>query len=75
MIIEFCNKKFYNNELIILSDIKSDRKPLMVYKTIAGNLAINNLNQRQIDVIKEGHKEMIEVYEKTVEKALQYLES
>ena len=53
MIIEFCNKKFYNNELIILSDIKSDRKPLMVYKTVAGNLAINNLNQRQIDVIKE----------------------
>lgn len=53
MIIEFCNKKFYNNELIILSDVKSDRKPLMVYKTIAGNLAINNLNQRQIDVIKK----------------------
>ena len=53
MIIEFCNKKFYNNELIILSEIKSERKPLIVYKTIAGNLAINNLNQRQIDVIKE----------------------
>ena len=53
LIIEFCNKKFYNNELIILSDIKSDRKPLLVYKTVAGNLAINNLNQRQIDVIKK----------------------
>ncbi len=53
MIIEFCNKKFYNNELLILSDIKTDRKPLLVYKTIAGNLAYNNLNQRQIDVIKE----------------------
>lgn len=53
MIIEFCNKKFYNNELIILSDIKTDRKPLLVYKTIAGNLAYNNINQRQIDVIKE----------------------
>lgn len=52
-IIEFCNKKFYNNELIILSDIKTDRKPLLVYKTIAGNLAFNNLNQRQIDVIKK----------------------
>ena len=52
LIIEFCNKKFYNNELIILSDIKSNRKPLLVYKTVAGNLAINNLNQRQIDVIK-----------------------
>lgn len=52
LIIEFCNKKFYNNELIILSDIKSNRKPLLVYKTVAGNLAINNLNQCQIDVIK-----------------------
>ncbi len=51
-IIEFCNKKFYNNELIILSDIKSDRMPLIVYKTVAGNHTRNNINQRQIDVIK-----------------------
>ncbi len=51
-IIEFCNKKFYNNELIILSDIKSDRPPLIVYKTVAGNHTRNNINQRQIDVIK-----------------------
>lgn len=51
-IIEFCNKKFYNNELIILSNIKSDKKPLIVYKTIAGNHSRDNVNQRQIDVIK-----------------------
>lgn len=51
-IIEFCNKKFYNNELIILSNIKSDKKPLIVYKTVAGNLSRDNVNQRQIDVIK-----------------------
>lgn len=51
-IIEFCNKKFYNNELIILSNIQSDKKPLMVYKTVAGNHSRNNVNQRQIDVIK-----------------------
>ena len=51
-IIEFCNKKFYNNELIILSNIKSDRKPLIVYKTVAGNHSRGNVNQRQIDVIK-----------------------
>ncbi len=51
-IIEFCNKKFYNNELIILSNITSDKKPLMVYKTVAGNHSRNNVNQRQIDVIK-----------------------
>ena len=51
-IIEFCNKKFYNNELIILSNIISDKKPLMVYKTVAGNHSRDNVNQRQIDVIK-----------------------
>lgn len=51
-IIEFCNKKFYNNELIILSNIKSDKNPLMVYKTVAGNHSRDNVNQRQIDVIK-----------------------
>lgn len=50
-IIQFCNKKFYNNELIILSDIKSSRTPLLVYKTVKGNLARNNYNQRQIDMI------------------------
>lgn len=51
-IIEFCNKKFYNNELIILSKIQSDKKPLIVYKTVAGNHTRDNVNQRQIDVIK-----------------------
>lgn len=51
-IIEFCNKKFYNNELIILSNIASDKKPLIVYKTVAGNHSRDNINQRQIDVIK-----------------------
>lgn len=51
-IIEFCNKKFYNNQLVILSNIDSNKKPLMVYKTAKGNQAANNINQRQIDVIK-----------------------
>ena len=51
-IIEFCNQKFYNNQLIILTEPKSDRKPLMVYKTVPGNHARQNMNQRQIDMIK-----------------------
>ena len=38
-IINFCNQKFYNNQLIILTDAKSDRQPLMVYKTVPGNHA------------------------------------
>jgi very-short-patch-repair endonuclease len=52
-IIEFCNQKFYNNQLIILTEPKSNRQPLLVYKTVAGNLARNHVNQRQIDMIKQ----------------------
>jgi len=50
-IIEFCNKKFYNNQLVILSSPKTDKAPLVVYKTVEGNHARDHINQRQIDVI------------------------
>ena len=52
-IIEFCNKKFYNDQLIILTESKNNREPLVVYKTVEGNHARNRMNQRQIDMIKE----------------------
>jgi len=51
-IIEFCNQKFYNGQLIILTEQKSERTPLIVYKTVEGNHARNNVNQREIDVIR-----------------------
>lgn len=51
-IIEFCNKKFYDNQLIILSESTSNRQPLIVYKTAQGNHARERMNQRQIDIIK-----------------------
>lgn len=51
-IIEFCNKKFYDGELIVLTEDEGDREPLLVYKTVAGNHARNRVNKRQIDVIK-----------------------
>ena len=52
-IIEFCNKKFYDNKLIILTEPKNEREPLILYKTIEGNHERNRVNQRQIDVIKD----------------------
>jgi hypothetical protein len=52
-IIEFCNKKFYDGQLIILTEPKNtEREPLMVYRTVEGNHERVRLNQRQIDVIK-----------------------
>lgn len=50
-IIEFCNQKFYNNQLIIHTESTNEREPLIVYKTTAGNHAREKTNQRQIDMI------------------------
>lgn len=50
-IIEFCSRKFYNSELIVLTEPRSDRQPLVVYQTADGNHARDHTNQRQIDVI------------------------
>ena len=52
-IIGFCNQKFYNNELIILTDEQESNKPLVLYKTAKGNHARGKFNQRQIDVVFE----------------------
>jgi len=52
-IIEFCNKKFYDNQLIVLTEYTDKRQPLVVYKTSQGNHARERMNQRQIDIIKQ----------------------
>ena len=52
-IIEFCNQKFYDNQLIIFTEAKNERQPLIVYKTVSGNHNRLRMNQRQIDVIRD----------------------
>ena len=52
-IIGFCNQKFYNNELIVLTEDNGRENPLVAYKTAMGNHARGTYNQRQIDVILE----------------------
>ena len=51
-IIGFCNKKFYNNELIVLTKFKNENESsLVLFNTVEGNHARGKYNQRQIDVI------------------------
>jgi len=50
-IIGFCNQKFYNDELIIMSEDHGETDVLSVFKSVVGNHRRDNLNQRQIDVI------------------------
>jgi superfamily I DNA and/or RNA helicase/very-short-patch-repair endonuclease len=51
-IIGFCNKMFYDNQLIILTpETKDSCDPLKLYETVKGNHARDDhINQRQIDV-------------------------
>lgn len=52
-IINFCNKKFYNNELVIMSDDNNENDVIKVIKTKMGNHARGLSNQRQVDEIKK----------------------
>ena len=50
-IIEFCNKKFYHDELAIMTQDDGEDNVLKVIMTIEGNHCRGRYNQREIDVI------------------------
>lgn len=50
-IIDFCNQRFYNGELIAMTSDNNEGKVLQVIKTVPGNHARGHFNQREIDVI------------------------
>ncbi|MDO7787365.1 AAA domain-containing protein [Desulforamulus aquiferis] len=60
-IIEFCNKKYYDGELIPYTNTKLAEWPLVLYKTVEGNHMRRvtrgekkgNYNQRELDVTVE----------------------
>lgn len=52
-IIGFCNEKFYNNELIIMTQDHSEQDTLALIETNVGNHRRGHINQRQIDVMVE----------------------
>lgn len=53
LIIGFCNKMFYDNELICMTKNKGEENVLRVFRTVPGNHAREKSNQRECDVIKE----------------------
>lgn len=51
-IINFCNQKFYNGELVIMTEDHGEEDVLSVVKTVVGNHDRKHYNQRQIDIIQ-----------------------
>lgn len=50
-IINFCNKKFYNNQLVIMTNDNGEKDVIKVIKTVKGNLSRDKANERQVDEI------------------------
>lgn len=49
-IIGFCNQKFYQNQLIIMTEDHDEPDTLRVFRTVEGQHHRGHINQRQIDV-------------------------
>lgn len=50
---EYCNKQFYNDELLPMTQDSQDSDVLKVIQTVKGNHARGHINERQIEVIKQ----------------------
>ena len=65
-IINYCNKKFYRGQLIIMTESKENDKALTIYRashSVQGNM---QLNFRQIEVIKDEVVEDLKLAQKDV---------
>ena len=51
-IINFCNQKFYDGQLIVMTKDQGEADALSLYRTPQGNHARGHVNQREIDVIQ-----------------------
>lgn len=51
-IINFCNQKFYGNQLIVMTEDHPEPNVLSMYYTPSGHHARGHMNQREIDVIR-----------------------
>ena len=52
-IIQFCNQKFYHNQLLVMTEDRGEPDVLKVYTTVPGSHERERLNQRQIDEITQ----------------------
>lgn len=50
-IIEFCNQKFYNGELVAITLDNGEKDVISIIKTVKGNHAADHVNYRQIKAI------------------------
>lgn len=63
LIIGFCNKQFYNNQLVIMTKRESEEKPLSIIRSAKGNHARGTHNRRQAEEVIDIVKDLVSRYE------------
>ena len=63
LIIGFCNKQFYNSQLITMTQRDSEDNPLSIIRSVKGNHARGTQNRRQAEDIIEIIKQLKDSYE------------
>lgn len=58
-IIQFCNQKFYDGQLVVMTHSQDEKHVLEVYRSVEGNHARDHRNQREVDMI---HQEVLGEY-------------
>lgn len=52
-IIGFCNKMYYDGELIVMTKDEGEQDALSFYRTVAGNHERDHMNMRQVSVVSD----------------------
>lgn len=51
LIIEFCNREFYNGQLVVMTEGDFSNQVMVLHRTVKGNHQRGKYNQRQVDEI------------------------
>ena len=62
LIIGFCNKQFYNNQLAIMTKRETEEKPLSIIRSVKGNHARGTHNRRQAEEVIDIVKNLVSSY-------------
>lgn len=63
LIIGFCNKQFYDNQLVTMTKRDTEESPLSIIRSVKGNHARGTQNRRQAEEIIEVVKSLISEYD------------
>lgn len=63
LIIGFCNKQFYNDQLVLMTNRDSEKSPLSIIRSVKGNHARGTQNRRQAEDVISVVRDLLKDYE------------